>query len=259
MVGDHMKVGELADRTGLSVRTLHHYDEIGLLAPATRTASGHRIYGMDEVRRLQQIASLRHLGLSLDEIRACLEQPGFSLDRILKMQIERMRAEFDRQRRLIGLLEDLRRRLAGSEDVTVDDIAMTIEETVRHERYYTPEQRAAIALRAERLGTERIERAQQEWSELFKAFAAAMAGRLAPESAKVGALAERAHALIEQFTGGDAGIRDSLARMYREEGAEKVGGHHGMALPTGLWGYYGRALAAQRAAHRAGATEGGAS
>lgn len=50
-----LKVGELARRTGLSVRTLHHYDEIGLLSPARRTATGHRLYGRDEIRRLQQI------------------------------------------------------------------------------------------------------------------------------------------------------------------------------------------------------------
>ena len=48
-----MKVGELTKRTGLTVRTLHHYDEIGLLAPAERTSSGHRLYGETELRRLQ--------------------------------------------------------------------------------------------------------------------------------------------------------------------------------------------------------------
>ena len=83
-----MKVGELADRTGLSVRTLHHYDQIGLLAPEGRTRAGHRIYGLAQVRRLQQIASFRHLGLSLEEIRECLERPEYSLDRVLALQVE---------------------------------------------------------------------------------------------------------------------------------------------------------------------------
>ena len=58
-----IKVGEVAKRTGLSVRTLHHYDEIGLLSPSRRTASGHRLYGAGELARLQQIKSLRQLGL----------------------------------------------------------------------------------------------------------------------------------------------------------------------------------------------------
>ena len=71
-----MKVGELAKRTGLSVRALHYYDEIGLLQPSEVTESGHRLYGEAELVRLQQIKSLRQLGFSLDEIRACLDTPN---------------------------------------------------------------------------------------------------------------------------------------------------------------------------------------
>lgn len=63
------KVGELAEQTGLSVRTLHYYDEIGLLTPSQRTASGHRLYAPGDVIRLQQIKSLRQLGFPLEEIR----------------------------------------------------------------------------------------------------------------------------------------------------------------------------------------------
>lgn len=254
MATEAMKVGELADRTGLSVRTLHHYDEIGLLAPERRTPAGHRIYGLAQVRRLQQIASLRHLGLSLEEIRECLEKPEYSLDRVLALQVERLRAEIGRQKRLMRLLEDLRRRLAGAEDISVDDIARTIEETTWHEKYYTPEQRATIARRADELGEERILQGQRDWSELFDAFARAMETGAAPTDQDVQVLAARANALIEQFTGGDAGIRDSLARMYREEGAENVMARHGMHLPNGLWAYYSAALDA----HRAASPEGGA-
>jgi DNA-binding transcriptional MerR regulator len=247
-----MKVGELADRTGLSVRTLHHYDEIGLLAPAGRTPSGHRIYGLAQVRRLQQIASLRHLGLSLEEIRECLESPDYSLDRVLALQVERLRAEIGRQKRLVRLLEDLRRRLGGAEEISVDDIARTIEETTWHERYYTPEQRAAVARRADELGEARILRGQRDWSDLFEAFTRAMESGASPTDDDVQALASRANELIEEFTGGDPGIRDSLARMYREEGPEDVMGRHGVRLPDGLWAYYCSALGAYRAASAEG-------
>ncbi len=83
-----MKVGALAKRTGLTVRTLHHYDEIGLLSPSRRTRSGHRLYGDEELSRLQQIASLKHLGLPLEEIRECLTRSEYSLERVLDLQIE---------------------------------------------------------------------------------------------------------------------------------------------------------------------------
>ena len=67
-----LKVGELAKRTGLTVRTLHHYDEIGLLRPSLRTEAGHRLYTTVDVARLQQVLSLRQLGFGLEEVRDCL-------------------------------------------------------------------------------------------------------------------------------------------------------------------------------------------
>ena len=72
-----LKVGELAKRTGLTVRTLHHYDEIGLLRPSLHTESGHRLYTLRDLARLQQIVSLRQLGFSLDQVRECLDRPDF--------------------------------------------------------------------------------------------------------------------------------------------------------------------------------------
>ncbi|HKO00391.1 MAG TPA: MerR family transcriptional regulator, partial [Thermoanaerobaculia bacterium] len=74
MTHDLFKVGELAKRTGMSVRTLHHYDAIGLLQPSRRSESGHRLYDRDDVARLQQIKSLRQLGFALDEIRELLDR-----------------------------------------------------------------------------------------------------------------------------------------------------------------------------------------
>lgn len=73
-----MKVGDLAKQTGVSVRTLHYYDEIGLLSPSQRTQTGYRLYTEDDIIRLQQIVSLRQIGFSLEQIRECLEQSQFS-------------------------------------------------------------------------------------------------------------------------------------------------------------------------------------
>ena len=67
------KIGELATRTGLTVRTLHHYDEIRLLSPVERSHGGHRVYGEADVRRLYRIVSLRSLGFPLDAIAAALD------------------------------------------------------------------------------------------------------------------------------------------------------------------------------------------
>ncbi len=73
------KVGELARRTGLSVRALHYYDEIGLLSPSRRTDAGHRLYTADDVSRLYRISLLRQLGFRLEDIAHVLDDPQWQL------------------------------------------------------------------------------------------------------------------------------------------------------------------------------------
>jgi DNA-binding transcriptional MerR regulator len=240
-----LKVGALANRTGLTVRTLHHYDEIGLLSPSARTPAGHRLYREQDVVRLQQIASLKHLGLPLDEIKVCLSQPEYSLDRALELQIERIERQIARQVQLRDLVRHLRERLRSTEGVSVEDLTRTIEATMNYEKYYTPEQLKKLERRREEVGDERIAEVQQEWADLFAAYAKAMEDGLDPASDEVQALADKSAALIAEFTGGDAGIHQSLSNMYRSEGGERVMSSHGMQLAPGLWDYMSRAGAAR--------------
>src|SRR5256714_12769862 len=100
-----LKVGELARRTGLTIRTLHHYDEIGLLKPSLRTESGHRLYGAGDVARLQQVVSLRQLGFSLEEVRDCLGRPGFAPLEVIRLHVAKLREQIELQRELCGRLE----------------------------------------------------------------------------------------------------------------------------------------------------------
>src|SRR3954470_10421571 len=95
-----LKVGELARRTGLTVRTLHHYDEIGLLKPSLHTEAGHRLYTADDVARLQQIVSLRQLGFALEEVKSCLDRSGFSPLEVIRLHVARLREQIELQRGL---------------------------------------------------------------------------------------------------------------------------------------------------------------
>lgn len=74
------RVGELAEAAGMTVRTLHHYEQIGLLVPATRTSGDHRLYGEADVERLYRIRALRGLGMSLEDIRAALDNRSVLAD-----------------------------------------------------------------------------------------------------------------------------------------------------------------------------------
>src|SRR5829696_7097424 len=71
-----MRTGEVARATGLTVRTLHHYDEIGLLVPSRRSEAGYRLYSDGDVRRLYRIVALRGMGFPLGEIAAVLVREG---------------------------------------------------------------------------------------------------------------------------------------------------------------------------------------
>ena len=217
-----MKVGPLAKKTGLTVRTLHYYEEIGLLAPAQRTEAGHRLYGVEEVARLQQVISLRQLGFSLEDIRDCLDQPAFSLDRVIALQLARLRDQIAIQQQLCRRLETIAEHLNGAEDVSVDDFMQTIAVMTMFEKYYTPDQLDYLKKRGEMLGEERIRQGQADWQELIAEVSAAKAEGADPAGERMQALAKRWKALIEAFTGGDPGIAESLKTMYQQEGAEKA-------------------------------------
>ena len=83
-----LTVHEVSKLAGISVRTLHHYDKIGLLTPATRTDAGYRLYSEADLARLQQILLFRELEFPLDEIRGIIDNPAFNRAEALKQQIQ---------------------------------------------------------------------------------------------------------------------------------------------------------------------------
>ncbi|HBL30012.1 MAG TPA: transcriptional regulator, partial [Acidobacteria bacterium] len=93
-------MGELARRTGLTVRSLHRYDEIRLLTPSYRTGSGHRLYTADDVTRLQMIVSRRQLGLSLKDIGVWPDRPGTTAGSVLDLHLSRLRERIEAQQAL---------------------------------------------------------------------------------------------------------------------------------------------------------------
>src|SRR5687768_5110462 len=121
------KVGELARRVGVSVRTLHHYEDIGILVPSERTDAGHRLYGRKDVERLARIVALTRLGLSLDETRRCLDDARWSPLRLVEQHLERARAVLDEQRELCDRLQHLRESLLSQGEDDVETFIRTVE------------------------------------------------------------------------------------------------------------------------------------
>src|SRR5881275_446631 len=108
-----LTVSEVAKLSGVSVRTLHHYDEVGLLKPACVGANGYRYYGKDELLRLQQILFHRELGFPLDEIARVLDAPDFDRVAALKAHRARLEAEAARFGALIRTIDQTLAALEG--------------------------------------------------------------------------------------------------------------------------------------------------
>jgi len=219
--GRTWKVGELAERTGLTVRALHHYDAMGLLSPSGRTDSahqaGHRLYTAADVARLQQVLSLKQLGFSLEQIREYLARADYDPRRVVRMHLERVRGQAAELKRLEDRLAALAEALEKAEIVSADEFLTTIEEMTMIEKYYTPEQLETLQRRREEVGEEVIRQAPQQWAEWQADVRAAMDAGIEPTDPRAQELARRWFALVSGFTGGDPGLFLSLKRMYQNE------------------------------------------
>lgn len=212
-----MKVGDLARATGVSIRTLHYYEEIGLLAPTHRTASGHRLYAPADVARLQQIRSLQQIGLSLEQIADCLGRREFSPRRIVELQLQQVRQQIDAQRRLCRRLEALLKHLRSRANVPVEEFIKTVQEMTKMEKYFTLQQMEEIRQRGEKLGPQRIAEVEAEWPKLMEQVRAEMDKGTDPSDPRVQKLAKRWMDLVREFTGGNPEISKSVGRMWQTE------------------------------------------
>jgi DNA-binding transcriptional MerR regulator len=247
-----LKVGELARRTGLTVRALHHYDAISLLKPSLHTEAGYRLYTAGDVTRLQQILSLRQLGFSLDEIRDFLDRPGFSPLEVIDLHVRRLREHIEEQWKLCERLEALAVHVRAAGEVSADEFLRTIEEMTmmlaKMDKYFTPEQLQLIQECREQAGQEHLERMQEDWAELIALIRAEMDKGTDPADAMVQALVRRWKDLLKQSTGGDPGIEQAMKRLWEEQGDTLAAQFGSKYDSRPIWGYINQALAAAKSA-----------
>lgn len=210
-----LKVGELARRTGLTIRTLHHYDEIGLLKPSWHTESGHRLYTADDVARLQQVLSLRQLGFSLEEIGNCLDKPAFSPLEVIRLHRARLQQQIELQRQLSERLQTLARLFGTAGEVSADEFLRTIEVMTMIE--YTPEQMKQFQEVGKQVGPEEIRAVEEGWQALLPEI---QANRdLDPASPQAQALARRWDELTERTMRGfraQPELKQAIENNYKQ-------------------------------------------
>ncbi|MFD3508009.1 MerR family transcriptional regulator [Nocardia sp. NPDC058666] len=216
------KVGELAAEAGLTVRTLHHYDRIGLVHPAQRTNTGHRLYTESDVERLYQVLALRQLGLGLDQIADLLEG-AVPMAQVLTAHRDYLAAQLAATRDLHALVDALATTAQSKPETSTDHFLELIRRTVMVDdtikNYFTEEQLTQLAVRREELGEQHIQQVEADWAVLIPQVDAAIAAGMDPTSPEAGRMAAQWMELLEGFHGGDEGLRDSMYRMQAEESA----------------------------------------
>lgn len=233
-----LKIGELAARSGLTVRTLHHYDHIGLLTPSARAPSGYRLYGSADVARLQQIQALRGFGMALADIATLLDSPEAPFADVVAQQIAALDQQIEQAGVLRARLALLAQQMHGAGQPAMEDWLATLEQMQLYERYFTPAQLASLP------AWQHDARRRAAWQSLVEQVRALMARTVAPESTEAGALALRWMSMLEQDTAADADIAARLDAMTGQEIA--VQRHTG--ITPALRQFVSAAFSAQRTA-----------
>ena len=221
-------VKQVAAWSGVSVRTLHHYDEIGLLKPNHVGRNGYRYYGRAELLRLQQILFHRELGFPLAEIRRVLDTPGFDQAEALRAHRRRLEAEARRYRALVRTIDQTLASLEG--DATMDGKAMyrgfdpkmqAEYEQELVERYGEAMQGRIDDARRGMAGWSQgdFDAMQAEAEAIEAAVAKALADGLPVDSAAVTALMRRQHAWVSKSWNKSAPAEAfaGLGKMYVDD------------------------------------------
>lgn len=212
-------VSELADLAGVTVRTLHHYDEIGLLVPSERSPAGYRLYGRGDLLRLQQIMFWRTLGTPLAEIQAVLDAPDYNPVDVLKRRRAMLADRLDEVTSMLRAVDEALEETTGGSPMT-DEAMFAVFDTAEYADEAEQRWGGTDAWRQSRERTAGWteadkQRVAAESVALAKRLAAAKAGGLAPDSTEATNLAEEARLTIDrQFYDCSKEMHVALGELY---------------------------------------------
>lgn len=206
-----LKVGELAKRSGLTVRALHHYDSIGLLSPSARSDAGYRLYNRTDIARLHQVQALRRFGVSLADIGNFLASPGSQLPVVVEQQIDALTRQIEQAGLLRDQLSKLHRQLAAGEEPELAAWLTTLELMTMYDKYFSKDELARMPFYSG-------DRACiAEWDSLIAQLHALKDGGTPPSNPQVQQLARNWMIMLERDTGGNADFLERINTMHERE------------------------------------------
>lgn len=239
-------VGEVAELAGVTPRTLHHYDELGLLCPSERSEAGYRLYSYRDLARLQEIMIWRQLGFSPAEIRALLDDPEHDRPGALARQRELVGRELER---LHALATAIDAAIEAERNGTEPEVSTMFEgfdaaehEDEARERWGHTEAFRESARRTERYGEAEWAAIRGEAEEIVGQLVSAMRAGEPPDGSRARKLAERHRQHISRwFYPCSPQMHRRLGEMYVAD--ERFAGTYERVAP-GLAQYFRDAIAA---------------
>lgn len=219
-----LTVGAVAGLVGVSVRTLHHWDRIGLATASGRTGSDYRVYDDDDIARIHRVLVYRELGFSLGEIGDLLDDPAVDEQAHLGRQRDLLLRRISHLQEMVSAVERLKEAIAMNAPLTPED-RVEIFGTDWHPEYQdeaaerwgdTPQWEQSQAKTAT-MGKDDWRRVKAQGDALNADLAAAKRAGVEPDSPAAAELAERHRASIEQFYDCTYSMQVCLARMYRQD------------------------------------------
>jgi DNA-binding transcriptional MerR regulator len=219
---DAKTVGAVATLTGVSVRTLHHYDHIGLVVPSVRTPAGYRGYTDADIERLHLVLVYRSVGLPLDEIRTLLDDETADVVEHLRRQRELLLQQAERLEHTIKAVEELMNAHRDGIQLTAEEQVEIFGTTAFSEEYAAEAEQRWGDTDAWKQSQQRVSRfSKQDWidikadvDKLLADLAAAKRDGVEPGSAEANELAARHRASIERYYDCDDEMHRCLAEMY---------------------------------------------
>ena len=219
---DANTVGAVAALTGVSVRTLHHYDHIGLVVPSVRTPAGYRGYTDADIERLHLVLVYRSVGIPLEEIRALLDDPGADVVEHLRRQHQLLLEQADRLQHTIKAVEELMNAHRSGIQLTAQEQVEIFGTTAFTEEYAMEAEKRWGDTDAWRQSQQRVSQlSKDDWiaikaegDALLSDLARAKRDGVEPGSEAANALAARHRASIERFYDCDEEMHRNLVQMY---------------------------------------------
>ena len=206
-----LRVGALAKRAGLTVRTLHHYDTIGLLSPTARSASGFRLYSEDDVVRLHRIQALKQLGYALADIQALLVDGYISPLEILDRQIQALADQAQHAQALQQGLMDVREQISRGKPTDMADWLTILERMTVYAKHFSQEELQTLRARDGERGR------GVTWVKLRQRVRKAISDGLTAASPEAQQLAQQWMQQVAETTDNNMALALKLGKLYKQE------------------------------------------